>query len=205
MAISFNNGGGSLWFTLLSIYVTLCSLCLYHVQSSMATISWIDRSSRDGVVVDDDPTAQLRRQWDPGIPKHIYATSCSLYFHIQSSMSTASWINHSGHSYVNVTMALRLRRAAMMPCVTVFRFPAPAAARNESMAWHPGIRSACRNTRMLRLTRYRHSISADRPKTHDVASVGLLFCEAPTSATVQSIFHYSHPVLSRPTVPNIDT
>jgi len=43
ISISFNNGG-TLWFTLLSIYTALCSLCLYHVQSSMATISWINRS-----------------------------------------------------------------------------------------------------------------------------------------------------------------
>jgi len=136
------------------------------------------------------PTRPMpRRLWDPGVRVDVNTTTRAT----RASMAFQFLISGSSdHDGATASVDSLLTTTTM-------------AARNESMAWHPGIWSACRNTRMLRLTRHRHSISADRPKTHDVASVGLLFCEAPTSATVQSIFHYSHPVLSRPTVPNIDT
>jgi len=83
------NGGG---YLILSIYATLCSLYIYHVQCSKDPLVYLSLTkkqaplalcarlalSRDVVVdvVDDDPMAQLRRQWDPGIPKHSKTRRC---------------------------------------------------------------------------------------------------------------------------------
>jgi len=177
-------------------------------------------------IVDDFACSLLRRIWDPGIdcltiwdpgihglahgvlaemPLAPIASPFDLLLAFRALPQAARW-NVSGDR--SFAMARRLiwdpgiasfaivGAMGMPVCFEVFRRrpPAPLHASIGSMS-----------PRMLRLTRHRHSILADQPKTHDVASVGLLFCEAPASATVQSIFHCSHPVLSRPTVPNIDT
>ena len=136
----------------------------------------------------------------------IYTASCSPYLqHVQATVNASSACELEIDNFDFADFVLTMASAMLTVATAHLLIPFVMKQR----VWDPGIAlmttvlTACRVN--VNLVSNPGRVSADRPKTHDVASVGLLFCEAPTSATVQSIFHYSHPVLSRPTVPNIDT
>jgi len=198
-----------------------------HVQCSMATASWIDHLSASRLdvvdVVDVDvnttmliahltPIRRRRRQWDPGIVSTM----------MSPSTAAACYDGINGNSTSLLTFALRLNVVGVVDdtMVPLIRPPAPL---------HPSIGSMSPTLILLTVTSiatdnntsfYGHngktpSVGFDvntsrrwslslRPTTVDGAACDpfLLRPTRPTRPMV-SMFQHCHPVLSRPTVPNI--
>jgi len=215
---------------LLSLFVcaTLFFLTPQHVKSLQPLATWIDRSidfdrSIDGARasgsnVNDTmmrrqwdpgtptPSTRLRRQWDPGIAKD----GIDRPVYLPTSHSNGAVVDRSFYlpmrdSNVVVVTMVRTNRS--------MRSQVPPADRGNCML------SPVEQLRSMELpadaqldpiASHRWSLSLNN--THDGASVGLdsasitrltrnesIDCPASTAC----LFHYSHPVLSRPTVPNI--
>jgi len=210
-------------FLFLSIYSASCPPCLHPVQLATATFSLFDVHDPFALTAAHftfTPRRQhvalwllttmltvanqrRRRQWDPGIPKHIYATSCPSYRqHIQSSMATASWIDCSidrssdvvGFDDVDNTTMPRLWDSATLSLFDVYDHFALTAA-------------TVRHLSITSTTTIEMPLAPVGFQVHQrPASCFLLPLTPSALATVKSLaclFHYSHPVLSRPTVPNI--
>jgi len=162
MALPFALDGGG-HFIFLSIYATLCSLCLYYVQSAKAAVRWFGLSDDFDVdTIDFSSTMALP-----------YALA-----------------DNTMESYLSITMS---------PVAIELSLFDVYACRHPRRQWDPGIPK-----HMVAPVQCPIQLTITMPLilfyTID-ASVGL----TPSAlATVKSIFHYAHPVLSRPTVPNIN-
>jgi len=221
-------------FLFQSVSTASCSSCLQHVQSSMSTASWINRSGHSTALSTMMPSSA-------------------------PLLSGRSFI--AGDSKVNVTMAQLLWDPGGIPVAGIDRPPAPLHASigwmlpfdpvdrigrppiltvahlskpfaptvmNPSMStissplrhgcdqiWDPF--SACRDGRLRRQwdpgiedgIELSFCFDFDLPASHsNVVAVTMAQTNRSTidaSVGWQSLFHCSHPVLSRPTVPNIDT
>jgi len=200
---------GGVYF-ILSIYATLCSLyiqCaedLQHVQSSMATASRIDDFAltmsvfalrRDGAVVDDE-----RLIWDPGIINEpVLSSSSPIDFDVRHESKRRVWdpgialiTTVLTACRVNVNTTPYIDRNPFLPwsmtMAMVSTTDTTDANNNTSLYGHDGVfrKGVCRFPLPLRPT---------RPMARPLM---------PAPATTP-LFHYSHPVLSRPTVPNNDS
>jgi len=136
----------------------------------------------------------------------IYATSCSLYLPIQSSMATASWINLQGaetphHNPCNATMLLMYAAMArfiwdpggisMLPIDPVTGVDHPPVPLHGSM--HPSPTMSPLVDRLCVLLGDDFALLCDDVVV--VAAQQLNLLAVPKSPTI-SFFHYSHPVLS---------
>ena len=211
-----HNGGG--YFIFLSIFA---SLYLCHVQCANVDISnWIAPKPRvpmapfpmmPMVATMAHPTARVRLQWDPGIPKN--KTRCP---------SAVGFTTHTGYA-MNVNIANVDDRDP----VDVDRPPVPLHASIGPMrslktlslsliTGHPGMASSkCCGDLIQSLFQCCHRPLrpiADWSSSCCCTPMPRLIRSRPTMpkccgalALIQSLFQYFHPVLSRPTVPNIDT
>jgi len=178
-----HNGGG--YFIFLSIFA---SLYLCHVQCANVDISnriapkprvpMAPLPMMPMVATMVHPTARVRLQWDPGIPKN--KTRCP---------SAVGFTTHPGYA-MNVNIANVDDRD---PVDRINRPPAPMSPIDPTPASTMSTENA--TTLLVPLTTAIATTSARRAWDPGIdASVGW-----------QLLFHYSHPVLSRPTMPNIDT
>ena len=192
------DGGGSYLF-ILSIYDALSFFHLY-VQGALATAMWIALTStlsltmmtsmrtatmaslwrfRTVTMAYLPPMTTVRFIWDPGI------ASCAICLF----KTFAPTVLHSRRSGISM---LRIDR--------------PPVPFHASIGWMSPIDES--------LFHYCHPVSypvLPCPSPRRIWDPGILLASmANTVATAssvgwQSLFHYSHPVLSRPTVPNIDS
>ena len=180
-ALVIDNGGGSLWFIFLSIYANLCPLYFYH-ESLLSTSSNIDRSIDFDCSIDVAGSSNVnvtrrRRQWDPGITKHA-----------QRSMATPPWIDLGADFRDDFVLTMM--------------------ASSGLAIWDPGIAS-CAIVGTMGMPVY-FEVFRRRPPVLLHASIGSMSsyvdrdCHDGLLLYHASVFHYCHPVLSRPTVPNID-
>jgi len=211
----------SVWcylFLFLSLYTASYSPYLHHVQLATATFSLFDvhyhfaltadhfaftlrRRRRHVVAVDDDDVHNTMRQsarrvWDPGIDPGIdFVFNESLSCHRLS----ASRLEVVDVNTVNVA-TMTVQALLSMSILTMPR----ASARR---AWDPGIDpgnemplapTASPFNPMASL----YPLASHYPFVDQDVALWLRFQCLPRDDNVL-LFHYSHPVLSRPTVPNI--
>jgi len=205
------NGGGYLIFLFLLLPIPLLYSQLHLVDAlTMMTVTvTIDRSidvaGASGSNV-NDTRRRRRRQWDPGITKHSnngrssFITSCR--------RPTSS--RNSGE--VVPSSKIPTMTPSFAPATNdVFYTRRMAAATRVRRVWDPGIRAAAigvpADSNVVVVTMARTDMQLPVASSYMTLANRLhrVFLLTPLSlATVKSIFHYSHPVLSRPTVPNIN-
>jgi len=204
---------------ILSIYATLSYLHLHHhVQGAPATATWIDRgddlTNASSLSTDHSkpvaPTVlhfaltststltMKRRQWDPGIRLAFSPMMASLYDDSSVGSCDRSPIDPTMNRSFAMVRRLRLRRQ-----------------------WDPGIAKDGIDRSFHLPMSHSNGVVIDRsfhlPSSHSNVVVVMTPWRLPcrllrrllritavgTPSLVASIFHYCHPVLSRPTVPNI--
>jgi len=265
------NGGGYFIFLSMSIYATLCSLYLYHVQCAkdpLGFLSLTNKQASSGRDTVDDfallrsfPSRQLnnatalrvaltntttlplsRRLWDPGIrftPNMTMAIASrrSTSSNIDWLLWNRSMLLHDADNAttllaaccVNVTMVRRLIWDPGIASCAVGTMPVYLEVFRQWQWDHASIPSRSHYSHVQRelvadsnvivtmipttpsvvtMIRFTALIDHDRrvwdPGIH--RSVGrntTLSVLATAAALIQSLFQYSHPVLSRPIVPNI--
>jgi len=196
MAISFTNG--TYFFPLL--YAISSSSCyLRHVQSSLATTSWIDRN---GAVVDDDPTAWFRRQWDPGIfcgcgdSQHACQHSA-----IDANIAIRDPKHNKSGSFLFLLLPIPLSYSQLHSVLRWFDLGDDFVL--TMMTVTVTIQSLALPLRPTRPTPWL-SYQGDGDGVHNDCDPFLPWITiSSVSRGSVSVFHYRHPVLSRPTVPNI--
>ena len=175
------------YLSILSIYSTLSYLHLHHhVQGAPATATWIDRGDDFAITKPVAPTILhfaltststfKRRQWDPGIPKHKNGRRCDVHTsHFLLFLLT--WLSHLPPSLrLTRPMPKHSKTAPIIPCYSL---------------------DACHSSSATSLRR-----NECRGAPHPTA-VGRRTVRRGALALIQSLFQCSHPVSSRPTVPNI--
>jgi len=192
--------GRSYLFIFLSIYATLCSLYLHHVQGAEVTISYGSRFDNVTICNNFSVTAgnsstvsavlssltmipatmvslspALRLIWDPGI---VLAFATAIPVHM-ATMASLPILVHMA-TRVSLLMSTLLIRSTA--CCVNTTSPPFVCYLNRS--------SSCCCLAM--------------PWLNINNTVSLVEFH-PDIAPSASVFHYCHPVLSRPTVPNIDS
>jgi len=210
------NGGGYLIFLFLLLPIPLLYSQLHLVDlgddfdalTMMTVTVTIDRSidvaGASGSNVND--TRRRRRQWDPGITKHSNNGRSSSITSCRRPTSS----RNSGE--VVPSSKIPTMTPSFAPATNdVFYTRRMAAATRVRRVWDPGIRAAVigvpADSNVVVVTMARTDMqlpvaSSYMTLANRLHRVFLLTSSA--LATVKSIFHYSHPVLSRPTVPNIN-
>ena len=192
--------GGYLLILFLSIYATSCPL--YHVQGAPAKAAWSAATSPltagnstfsasaslacamigPLTMVFQDESSASRLLWDPGI---------------WPNTSRRLW--DPGH--VNTTMAIASRRGSQLaPVFDPMPTMLPQVDQLSSWWCRPRLNRLCgvfsSTTHPFLLRPMPTTTSMDKASVEPVH----MFLAPPATT---SLFHYSHPVLSQPTVPNI--
>jgi len=191
-------GGGSYLLLPLLVYTTLFFLALHCVKSSQPLATWIDRSIDFDLTAGDDCDNDntMRRLWDPGI-RSTRARQRVWDPGIDPPESTP-WLTACSKTRCPCLLLLLRYQSRLLlflhtwlfhslPSLRPLRAHAfiDGAAPTVDREWDPGIDSPCR----------------------DGAAVRDPFSLRPTrvDGLRHSLFYYCHPVLSRPTMPNIDS
>jgi len=190
-------------FPFLAIYNAPASPCLQHVQSSRATASWIKRLSASrldlldyfdtiDVTMSSFAAAMSRNLWDPGIRSWTDRPSRLALLDVDTLALPSSPL-HGVLTYDDVhnTMRRTVRRV-WDPGID------PAAVLLQSL-----LSPSLRFLQLFDVATHRDPFlgsTAPSIAALDAFVDQVLSVDAPTIA---DMFHYSHPVLSRPTVPNI--
>jgi len=134
-------------------------------------------------------------------------------FYLQHAQSP-SWIDHSidlgfaftmANAFDDVDLTATMVRLsdfpnqAEAPSVCPLRHPRLCVASPLRRVWDPGINSSSRLDESIMLT-----VASMAAMPSFMASAMSTVATA-SSVGWQSLFHYSHPVLSRPAVPNVDS
>jgi len=191
--------GGYSLILFLSIYATSCSLyqCVESAAPSRATTVMIDDFAlRRDVAVDDvdavDTMESLlsRRLWDPGIRLNVNTMTTTM-----EACNESNPVDRIDRPPIDLTPASTMSTdflllSAWLLLSTMLMSPIDNDNRTSvTVACHrDGAASFYRSV-----------------PTVTMASAMSTVATAYASVGWQSLFHYSHPVLSRPTVPNIDT
>jgi len=188
-------------YLLLFVYATLFSLATQCVESAVpAPLPWLYGHGHSTVLCfaltsTNRLTLPLsRRLWDPGI-----RSTSNMTMAIASRRSTSSNIDRLLwdrsmllHDADNATTLLAACRVMMARYFVLTMMPVTVTMQSLALRlrrqWDPGVD---------------HSCYFDLPTSH--SNVVVVTMVRITSVGWQSLFHYSHPVLSRPTVPNIDS
>jgi len=199
--------GRSYLFISLSIYATLCSLYLHHVQSAEATIRWV--ALRDdfadfallttmafiefALPAGNSVVTMARLIWDPGIALVTHAIGLISPISLELPVSVFRWLNlrawDPGSDGIDRSFFLPTRHSNV-GVVTMVQT-------NRSMRpWLPSASHLNRSSSCCCLPMPWMNIN-----NNTVSCVEF----HPGIAPSVSVFHYCHPVLSRPTVPNIDS
>jgi len=195
----------SVWcyfFLFLSLYTASCSPYLHHIQLATATVSLFDCLSASRLDAIDVNTAllnaradgsntmahltsvntsPLRRLWDPGGMAMASIVRCSSMLPLDDcSMLVLTWLL--------LTWLLLLFTVTMAS--TMLTDPSRPIVDSVAKMLLPPLLSPSTTTMVAR------NESIDQPLISSVTALATVTSSA-------CLFHYSHPVLSRPTVPNI--
>ena len=202
-------------FLFLSLYTASYSPSLQHVQAMVNASSDFALTNRIAPRVTMAPRPMmpcltLRRQWDPGIPKHIdVELTMSPIDPGDGTDRPPAPLHASIWVQAKATLAVPTKPTTSLPIVGLCQADGDNdhvglwlsyhALSHASVDWQSSNRSSPWCYPFLSLQQIPPPtttplISADRP-----ASGGLKCREV----LIQSLFQYSHPILSRPTVPNI--
>jgi len=225
MALPFALDGGG-YFIFLSIYATLCSLYLHQVQCTEdpldfdVSIMTTDRSMSSLLtwlpilltvtMASTMLTARRRRRlWDPGRSHPMASLYPMAWIDVmESSPSLSMSVLLTWSLLFAVTMASTMLTAHLTPRRRTARW---YPGISELRGYHDGTAGTClvtvdrdvvgvcgRHIQLIVLQRWMISYVYQRPASRFLHRRSL-----PWIDQVPLLFHYSHPVLSRPTVPNI--